>query len=146
MSQSAKTKAIVQLAALVLESASSTTHTNDLAERLELSAIAIYKWLNGNPISPRYALWIAYHLRDQVQAIANKRKRDQAQRLAEELFGNVSQRKLAKSSKPKTRGAPKIACEECGKVGSVRALFHTDAELAAHRVAVHGAEASELQS
>lgn len=142
MTQSLNTKKIVQLATLVLESASSTTHTSDLAERLEISAIAIYKWLNGNPISPTYALWIAYHLRDQVGAIANKRKRDQAQRLVDELFPQyVAQRKFAKSSKPK-KTAPKIACVDCDS----KALFHTDDELAAHRVAVHGAEASELQA
>lgn len=141
MTQSAHTKKILQLAGLVLEAAAVSTHTNDLAERLEVSAIAIYKWLNGAPISATYALWIAYHLRDQVGTIANKRKRDQAQRLLDEVFpGSPSQRRLAKSSKPR-KSAPKLACVDCDS----KALFHTDDELAAHRVAVHG-QAGELQA
>lgn len=86
---SKKTKAAVvdvdasmaQLASILLQTAASSVHINDLAAKLRCSAIAIYKWLNGASISPAYAFLIVVKLKHRLDSIANKRHAEQAKKL-----------------------------------------------------------------
>jgi hypothetical protein len=73
--------AMAQLASLLLQSAAASLHVNDLAAKLRCSAIAIYKWLNGAPISPAYAFLLVVKLRHRLDSIANKRQLEQARKL-----------------------------------------------------------------
>lgn len=88
---SASSKTLPKLAQILLESAVTNTHINDLAEKLEVSQIAIYKWLNGSAISPVYAYWLISRLRHRVESISNKRRREQATAMLKDLDANQVQ-------------------------------------------------------
>ena len=95
MSKSKKTAAVnvdasmAALASILLQSAATTVHINDLAGKLRCSAIAIYKWLNGAPISPAYAFLLVVKLKHRLDSIANKRQLEQAKKLFDDCKSDL---------------------------------------------------------
>ena len=69
------------LALLLLSAAAGSMSTADIGAKLRVSNIAVYKWLNGAPISAPYAFVVVTKLKHRLKQITNKRQREQAQRL-----------------------------------------------------------------
>lgn len=78
------------LAILLLNAAAGSLPTADIAAKLRVSSIAVYKWLNGSPISAPYAFVVVVKMRHRLKQITNKRQREQATRLLANVTADLT--------------------------------------------------------
>jgi hypothetical protein len=78
------------LALLLLKAAAASTPTADLAAKLRVSNIAVYKWLNGSPMSAPYAFVVVSKMKHRAKDITNKKQREQASRLLTSVSADLA--------------------------------------------------------
>lgn len=84
-------KDMAALAVLVLAAAvDANMPIAEIAEKLRVSAIAVYKWLNGSPMSAPSAFVIVVKMQHRVTSIRHKKQRDQATRLLKAVKSDLS--------------------------------------------------------